>query len=136
MLSFAPGIDAADVLATFRHDGPYLLAGAAFVTAGLLAAGCAAVQRKRDLLLFYFALLAALYGLRLWIQSDLITLLEHNSAIHWRVRAAVDYLMPIPALLFFNSVGLVKKWTAIAAYIFAFVGIARTLAVLITGPAS
>jgi hypothetical protein len=38
---------------------------AAFVTVGLLAAGLAALRRKPDALLIYFALFAAFYGARL-----------------------------------------------------------------------
>jgi hypothetical protein len=79
---------AAEALRTFLRDGPYLFAGAAFVTVGLLAAGFAAVQRKRDLLLFYFALFAGLYGLRLWVQADVIRGGLRNSTLYWRLSSA------------------------------------------------
>ena len=65
MFSIATDVDASDVLRAFRHDGPYLFAGAAFATAGLLAAGFAALERKRDTLLVNFALFAVSSGFAL-----------------------------------------------------------------------
>jgi phosphoserine phosphatase RsbU/P len=124
---------AAEALRTFFRDGPYLFAGAAFVTVGLLAAGFAAVQRKRDLLLFYFALFAGLYGLRLWVQADVIRSGLRNSTLYWRLSSALNYLMPLPAVLFFNATGVLRRWAGIAFYGFAFLGIGLTAAVFIFG---
>src|SRR5271157_4617645 len=67
-----PEISAGEVLSAFHRDAPYLFLGAAFVAVGLVSAALAAIRRKYDALLIYFALFAAFYGLRLWIQSSLL----------------------------------------------------------------
>jgi phosphoserine phosphatase RsbU/P len=54
---------AGDVLSAFHRDAPYLFLGAAFVAVGLVSAAFAAIRRKYDILLIYFALFAAFYGL-------------------------------------------------------------------------
>src|SRR5438105_8700103 len=63
-----PVVSAQDVLQAFRRDAPDLFLGAAFITVGLVAIAFSALSKKRDALLIYFGIFAALYGLRLWIQ--------------------------------------------------------------------
>lgn len=101
-----PGLSAADVLSAFRRDVPYLFLGAAFVAVGIVSAAFAALRRKRDWLLIYFAAFAVLYGLRLWIWSPLLAMAEHESTFYLRLRGAVHYLIIIPGFLFFISLGL------------------------------
>jgi len=72
MCVVARGISAGEVVNALHGDAPYVFLGAAFVTVGLLAAALAALRRKPEALLIYFALFAAFYGVRLWIQSDLL----------------------------------------------------------------
>jgi phosphoserine phosphatase RsbU/P len=47
----------------------YLFLGAALTAVGIVSAAFAVLRRRRDSLLIFFALFAALYGLRLWISS-------------------------------------------------------------------
>src|SRR5258708_35683461 len=65
MCAIASQISARDVLNIFRGDAPYLFLGAAFVAVGLVSAAFAAIRRKRDSLLIYFALFAVFYGVRI-----------------------------------------------------------------------
>ena len=78
-MSVMAGLRAEDVWSAFRHDAPYLFLGAAFVAVGIVSAAFAVHRRKRESLLVFFALFAALYGLRLWISSSLLALAEQDS---------------------------------------------------------
>lgn len=97
---------AEQVLNLFHRDAPYLFLGAAFFAVGAVAAAFAIIRRKRDLLLIYFALFAGLYGLRLWIQSALLGITVVGSSFFTRLRSGIDYIILIPAFLFFSSLGL------------------------------
>src|SRR5215831_7244044 len=101
-----PSISADDVLRAFRYDAPYLFLGAAFMTVGLVSAGFAALRRMREPLLIFFGILAGLYGLRLWVQADISRLLAHGSIVYSRLYSAVNYLVPIPFVLYLQSAGL------------------------------
>ena len=74
MLMLTPEITAGAVLRTFHEDAPFLFLGASFFAVGLVSAAFAAIRRKHDPLLIFFALFAAVYGLRLWIQSALLAM--------------------------------------------------------------
>src|ERR1035438_5032634 len=52
---------AEELLNAFRHDAPYLFLGPAFAAVGIVSAAFAIHRRKRDSLLVFFALFAALY---------------------------------------------------------------------------
>lgn len=101
--------DGPDPLHVFRHDSAYLFAGASFFAFGLLAAAFSIVRRKFEPLLTYFALFASLYGLRLWMQSDIVNMAVFHSTAFLRVTGALDALMPLPAILFFSSAGLLRR---------------------------
>ena len=98
-----------EVLNSFRRDAPYLFLGGAFAAVGILSAAFAGLRRKRDSLLIYFALFATLYGLRLWISSPLFAMMVEGSTFYERVRGAVNYVILIPAFLFFISLGLPRR---------------------------
>ncbi|HXZ39567.1 MAG TPA: PP2C family protein-serine/threonine phosphatase [Terriglobales bacterium] len=121
-----PEMRAGDVLTAFHRDAPYLFLGAAFVAVGLVAAAFAAIRRKHDSLLIYFALFAALYGLRLWIQSRLLGMTVPDSAFYTRLRSGIDYIVLIPAFLFFTALGLPRQFERAVGY--AGVGIGCALA--------
>src|SRR6267378_5008133 len=103
MCAIASQISARDVLDIFHRDAPYLFLGASFVAVGLVSAAFAAIRRRHDPLLVYFALFAVLYGLRLWIQARLLGITVQGSAFYDRLRSGVDYIILIPAFLFFTS---------------------------------
>lgn len=102
---------------------PNLFAGSAFIAFGLAAAVLAFIRRKFDALLIYFALFASLYGLRIWIKSPLIALPMAASAAYARFSSALDFLMPIPAFLFFNATGLLHRSSRFVGYFLAVVGL-------------
>jgi sigma-B regulation protein RsbU (phosphoserine phosphatase) len=62
-------MSAEEVLHAFYRDAPYLFLRAALTAVGIVSAAFAVLRRRRDSLLIFFALFAALYGLRLWISS-------------------------------------------------------------------
>jgi len=113
-----PQLTASDVLRVFHRDEPYLFLGAAFTTTAILAAAFSLVRRKLDPLLIYFALFAFLYGQRLWIQSGLLALLiPPHSEVFLRLRDAMEFVVPIPAFLFFEAAGLLHRGGRLVGYL-------------------
>jgi phosphoserine phosphatase RsbU/P len=121
--------DGSDVVQVFRHDSPYLFAGAAFFAFGLLVAAFSVVRRKVEPLLVYFALFASLYGLRLWMQSDIVKMAVSHSTAFLRLTGALDALMPLPAILFFNAAGLLRQTGK--ALLYGYTAVSTVLALLI-----
>jgi len=115
-----------EVLLAFEHDAPYLFLGAAFTAAGIVSAAFAFLRRQRDSLLIFFALFAAIYGLRLWISSPLLAMTLRSSDVYPRIRAGFNYIILIPAFLFLISLGLPKRFERLVGY--AMVGLGCVLA--------
>jgi len=109
-------MSAEEVLNSFRRDAPYLFLGGAFAAVGLVSAAFAGLRRKRDSLLIYFALFATLYGLRLWISSPLLAMMVAGSTFYDRMRGAVNYVILIPAFLFFICLGLRRPFERAVGY--------------------
>ena len=86
-----PYMSAGKVLSAFHRDAPYLFLGAAFVAVGLVSAAFAAIRRRHDPLLIYFALFAALHGLRLW-HTTLLGITVQASPFYTRLRSGIDYI--------------------------------------------
>src|SRR5262249_45391942 len=116
-----------------RHDAPYLFLGAALITLALLAAGAVAVRRRRDPLLAYFALFAGLYGVRLIMQRSLVDTLLFGAEDFRRVREAINFLVPIPAVLFFQEAGFGRHLSRKAVWGFAALGSILFAATMIYG---
>lgn len=95
----------AQVLRAFRDDVPVLFLGSAFVTVGVVSIGFCALRRRYDALLVWLGIFAALYGLRMWMQSDLGGESLQGSVVLERLRSAITYLIPIPAFNFFAAAG-------------------------------
>ena len=119
-------MSAEEVLTAFRRDAPYLFLGAAFAAVGMVSAAFAVLRRQRDSLLICFALFAALYGLRLWISSPMLAMMAQGATFYTRLRGAVNYVTLIPALLFFISLGLPRRFERVVGY--AMVGFGCLLA--------
>ena len=136
-MSLAEGsITVGEVLQAFHRDAPNLFLGAAFITVGLIAIAFSALRRKRDPLLIYFGVFAVLYGLRLWVQANLLELAVPNSIFYSRLRVAINYLVPIPFVLYFRAAGLLlSRAAAAAAYVLAVVDGAFALATFSFGAA-
>jgi sigma-B regulation protein RsbU (phosphoserine phosphatase) len=113
----APQMTASQVLSAFHRDAPYLFLGAAFVAVGIVSAAFSGLRRKRDPLLIYLAVYAILYGVRMWIRTDLLGMTIHGSSFYMRLRFGINYIVPIPAILFFNAAGFFNRVARIAAYL-------------------
>ncbi|HWE86875.1 MAG TPA: PP2C family protein-serine/threonine phosphatase [Terracidiphilus sp.] len=116
-------ITAQEVLRVFHRDEPALFLGAAFNTIALICFGFCLVRRRFNALLVWLALFASLYGTRLWLQTDIVSLTLAQREIFHRIREAINYLVPIPAFFFFQAVGLLprrgKLITGILALVFS-----------------
>jgi|ERR1700728_331740 len=130
----APQLTADQVLQAFHHDAPSLFLGAMIVGVGLVAAGFSAIRRKIDPLLIYFALFAFTYGLRMWMQSQLLYLTMQGSSFYFKITHAIDFAIPIPGFLFFDAAGFLHRWGKTASYVTGIVLGAFALATLALGP--
>jgi phosphoserine phosphatase RsbU/P len=120
-------LTADQVLQTFRHDASSLLFGAMIMAVGLVAVAFSEIRRKHDPILIYLALFAGLYGLRMWIQTGMFSMLQGFWSFYPRVSSAIDFLVPIPAFLFLDAVGFLHRRLRNAAYVLG--GILGLLAV-------
>jgi len=116
MCAPAPEMTADQVLQAFHRDAPNLFLGAGIVSVGLVAAAFSAIRRKLDPVLIYFALFAVLYGLRMWMVSNLMGLTMQGSSLYPRLSAALDFTVAIPAFLFFKAAGLLRRQATILSY--------------------
>jgi sigma-B regulation protein RsbU (phosphoserine phosphatase) len=123
-------LTAGQVLHAFDRDAPYLFLGAAFITVGFVSIGFCALRRRFDALLVWMAIFAGLYGLRLWLQAHVIGIDLAANLPFDHLRAAISYLVPIPAFMFFREAGFLgngRKITNLAyainaVFIFIFIG--------------
>jgi sigma-B regulation protein RsbU (phosphoserine phosphatase) len=122
-----------EVFTAFRHDAPYLFLGAAFAAVGMVSAAFALLRRQRDLLLVFFALFAGLYGLRLWISAPLLAMMVPSSTLYLQVRAGLNYIILIPAFLFFISLGLQRRIERAVGYAMVCFGCVLALATFLFG---
>src|SRR5580658_9772232 len=97
------------VLHAFHRDAPYLFLGAAFITVGIVSVAFCALRRRFDALLVWMAIFAGLYGVRLWLQSHVLRIDLGSSIFFDRVRIAISYLVPVPAVYFFRAAGFVVR---------------------------
>jgi len=130
----APGLTADQVLQAFQRDAPFLFLGAAIVAVGLVAAALAVIRRKHDSLLIYLALFAVLYGTRMWIQTNLLSLIMQGSTFFSTFRSALNFIIPIPAFLYFNAAGVLSRQAKIVAYMMGVVMGVLAIAILAFGP--
>jgi phosphoserine phosphatase RsbU/P len=122
------------VLQAFRHDGMSLFFGAMIMAVGLVAVAFSSVRRKHDPILIYLAFLAGLYGLRMWVKSDLLSLTMQGSWLYPRFSHAIDFIVPIPAFLFLDAAGFLHRRTRNALYGVGVVLVLLGLATLAVGP--
>ena len=109
MLAFDAQLTAGEVLRAFHRDEPFLFLGAAFNTVTIILVGLCIIRRKTDGMLLSLAWFAHLYGIRLWMNSELLHLSIPPSEFFVRLSAAVDYLVPVPAFIFFNYSGFLGR---------------------------
>jgi len=128
-----PGLTADEVLHALKGDSLLLYLGSAIATTGLVAAAFAAVRRKNSALLVYFAIFAMLYGVRMWMQTPTAYLVFYGSEIFNRLSSAINFLVPIPAFLFFDAAGFLRRKIKFATYALLSVFGVLFIATLITG---
>jgi sigma-B regulation protein RsbU (phosphoserine phosphatase) len=109
-------ITATDMLRAFRREESHLFIGAAAVTLGLVVIGFQLIRRRFDRLLSFFAWFAILYGERLWLQFGMIRLIEPATRLRGQFDMALDFLVAVPAFLFFQETGLVGRAGRVVAY--------------------
>jgi phosphoserine phosphatase RsbU/P len=121
-------VTASQVLRAFHRDAPYLFLGAAFITVGIVSVAFCALRRRFDALLVWLAIFAGLYGVRLWLQSHVLRIDLGSSIFFDRVRIAISYLVPVPAVYFFRAAGFVVRGAKViipatsALFLFLFAG--------------
>ena len=109
MLAFDTQLTAGEVLRAFHHDEPLLFLGAAFNTVTIILLGLCVIRRKADGLLLSLAWFAHLYGIRLWMDSDLLQMSVPSSVFFHRLYVALNYVVPIPAFIFFHFAGFLGR---------------------------
>ena len=128
MLALEAQITASQVLHAFHRDEPFLILGAAFMTVALLCAAFSLLSRKLDALLLWLAAFAFLYGLRLWIDTQIVGFTLESLPLFGRIDWAINFLTPVPAFLFFQTAGLLPRRGKFftAALTILFLGLAFT----------
>ena len=102
-------LTADQVLRAFHYDEPYLFLGSAFTTVAIIAIGFCVLRRRWDGLLICLAIFAHLYGQRLWLESEVLRISLRGIEFFSRLRAAGNYLVPVPAFIFFYVAGFLGK---------------------------
>lgn len=86
-------------------SAPYLFLGASLIVCAVIVSAIAVTQRKRNSLLIWLAVFALLDGSRLWLKSDLPWTYTAMHPAFARMRVAVDFLVPIPTIMFLKASG-------------------------------
>jgi sigma-B regulation protein RsbU (phosphoserine phosphatase) len=122
------------MLRAFRSDEPHLFIGAASITVGLVVVGFLLIRRRFDRLLSFFAWFAVLYGERLWLQSSMLRLVEPLSPLGSQFDAALNFLVAVPAFLFFQETGLVGRAGRVISYTVCLIEMVLIAAIFIGVP--
>lgn len=109
MLALETQITAGQVLSAFHHDQGFLFLGASFMTVALLCAAFSTLSRKLDALLLWLAAFAFLYGLRLWVDTQIVGFTLGDLPFFGRIDWAINFLTPVPAFLFFQKAELLPR---------------------------
>jgi phosphoserine phosphatase RsbU/P len=129
-----PSIPLPELQRLLRGDLPYLFIGMALITVAIPGLIIAAIRRERDLVLASFALFAGLYGLRLVLQGDTFGLISYGSPALARIRVAINYLVPIPGMVFFFRARLLSPTGKRLACVVALVSAVLFVTTLVAGP--
>jgi phosphoserine phosphatase RsbU/P len=118
-----------DVLSAFRRDLPTLFIAAASITVALVAVAFSLIRKRFDAVLSLFAWFAGLYGVRLWMQSNIYIMMGPRPLFLDRVRMALNFFVAIPGFQFFEATGLVGRSGRIVVYIVCLIEICLIAAV-------
>jgi phosphoserine phosphatase RsbU/P len=102
-------LTANEVLRAYHHDEPLLFLASAFITVAIVSAAFCVIRRRFDPLLVNLALFAYLYGQRLRFDSEILRISITHNEFFFRLRAAVNYLVPMPAFAFFEALGFLGR---------------------------
>jgi len=127
-------LTASQVLKAFHHDEFSLFLGSAFTTVGLVIGAFLVIRRRFDSLLFWLAVFSILYGQRLWMETQLLGMIIPPSEFFVRLKAAVNFLVPIPAFYFFEATGFLGKAGKYLAYAASGIFICLVAAAALVGP--
>src|SRR5579862_5220284 len=127
-------LTASQVLKAFHHDEFSLFLGSAFTTVGLVLGAFLVIRRRFDSLLFWLAVFSILYGQRLWMETQLLGMIIPPSEFFVRLKAAVNFLVPIPAFYFFEATGFLGKVGKYLAYAASGIFICLVAAAALVGP--
>lgn len=123
-----------EVVHAFRHDALYLFMGAGFAMFGIVAATFSLLRRRWDPLFVWLALFAFLDGGRLWLQSELVSIVAPPSHLFENVRTAIDYIVPLPSFLFYKATGLLDSFLTKLAYVLSVLLVCLFVATFAFGP--
>ncbi len=134
MEGIAPQYTSGQILRAIHQDQLYLFLGAAFVTVGLVSAAFSLLRRRLDPLLLWLALLAILYGSRTWIDTGLVSFELPRTSFFQDLRAALNFLVPIPFFFFFEAAGLLGRWGRRSTYTLTVIFLGLAAATFVLGP--
>ncbi len=126
-------LSATGLLRIFHQDAPYLFMGSAFITVGIMTEAFCLLRRRFDALLVWLGVFAILYGLRMWFDTGMLHLAIADNEPVARLRWAVNFLVPIPAFLFFRAAGLLERRRSIVTAILLTLFTSLALLVFVVG---
>jgi len=130
----APPFNAIKIVEAFTHDAPYLFLGSAFVTAGLIAAAFAFLGRRFNVMLLWLAASTVLYGVRLWLQLQTLSLVFFHYPGFGTLQVAINFLVPVPVGFFFSTAGFLGRFRRRIAVALAAVFVSLFAVSLFVGP--
>ena len=133
MVLFDAQLSASEVLRTFHRDEPALFLGASITTVGLLTEAFCVLRRRFDPMLVWLGIFAILYGQRMWLDTGLLHLTLAGNSFFAQLRWAVDFVVPIPAFLFFEAAGLLVWRGRLVTIIVSTVFLSLAISVFIFG---
>jgi phosphoserine phosphatase RsbU/P len=122
-------LSAREVLRVFHQDEPYLFLGSAFTTVGIVTEAFCLLRRRFDSLLIWLGVFAILYGQRMWLDTGLLHITVGGNEFFARLRWVINFIVPIPAFLFFQAAGLLARRGKLVTAIFSalFLGLATAV---------
>jgi sigma-B regulation protein RsbU (phosphoserine phosphatase) len=126
-------LSASEVLRIFHQDEPALFLGSAFTTVGIVTGAFCLLRRRFDALLVWLGVFAFLYGQRMWFDTGLLRITLAGNQFFANLRWAVDFVVPIPAFLFFQASGLLARRGKLVTAVLSIVFLSLAAAVFVVG---
>ncbi|HEX4322853.1 MAG TPA: PP2C family protein-serine/threonine phosphatase [Acidobacteriaceae bacterium] len=127
-------LTASDVLHAYLHDEPLLFLSSAFITVAIVSVAFCLIRRRFDPLLVFLAMFAYLYGQRLRIDSSVLRMGVPYNEFFVRIKAAINYTVPIPALAFFDAAGFLGRRGKTIVIALGALFLSLVIATLVFGP--